>query len=79
MNYLIEMKNNGNGDNHLCNRGMALPGARETAFGSMTIVNKVMSLIFMFFHQHIQCLQNFHKGLSKSINHAITLGRWVFK
>ena len=48
MNYLIEMKNNGNGDNHLCNRGMALPGARETAFGSMTIVNKVMSLIFMF-------------------------------
>ena len=60
MNYLIEMKNNVNGDNHLCNRGMALPGARETAFGSMTIVNKVMSFIFMFFHQHIQCLQNFH-------------------
>ena len=49
MNYLIEMKNNGNGDNHLCNRGMALPGARETAFGSMTIVNKVMSLISLFF------------------------------
>ena len=76
MNYLIEMKNNGNGD-HLCNRGMALPGARETAFGSMTIVNKVMSLIFMFFHQHIQCLQNFNKDLS--INYAITLGRGVFK
>ena len=36
-------------------------------------------LLFLCFFINIQCLQNFHKGLSKSINYAITLGRWVFK